>query len=405
MGAARSAVSGVERSRCASWVVFRCVSVHVDQDAKNLQPWKKILWLLSQIPAARIPTELQSFSIDPIRFHLFLGLGKLNQPSSPESATRKLPRKLVDALGPRRLAWAIPPWLRVLGSPNLAHSRPSSNPSVCRVHKRMGVGISDRNSSRGQTRLYREFLLPRRPLGSYNEKEYLFNTQSAEMSPIRESLHSVLQIRVSVHFGWIDVRISMSIANRSSPNSSWTLVTGLVGFRVSLSLKPLQDWNHSPGRYWSWVWHFKKVEAYLGGNNASGSSLLFSILGWKALTKVLRSSAGKIWNSEPSQRSRSLDVSSQLGVPVVCSQYSIAPLHWHHKSIRSSWSFALPTDGGIRFWGFGNPPLPEGCAIYVISCLLQSGTGDWAGWIGKTTRLDRIARERVGRSCGRRGIE
>ncbi|EDR14280.1 uncharacterized protein LACBIDRAFT_305954 [Laccaria bicolor S238N-H82] len=52
-----------------------------------------------------------------------------------------------------------------------------------------------RATRRGQTRLYREFLLPRRPLGSYNEKEYLFNTQSAEMSPIRESLHSVLQIR------------------------------------------------------------------------------------------------------------------------------------------------------------------------------------------------------------------
>ncbi|KAF8188420.1 hypothetical protein BJ912DRAFT_1107716 [Pholiota molesta] len=47
----------------------------------------------------------------------------------------------------------------------------------------------------GQLRLYRELLLPRRPNGPFNEKEYLFHVSGDKMSTIRESLYQTLQLR------------------------------------------------------------------------------------------------------------------------------------------------------------------------------------------------------------------
>ncbi|KAF9480133.1 hypothetical protein BDN70DRAFT_912885 [Pholiota conissans] len=52
-----------------------------------------------------------------------------------------------------------------------------------------------RATRRGQFRLYRELLLPRRPDAAFNEKEYLFNVDGDKMSTIRESLYQTLQLR------------------------------------------------------------------------------------------------------------------------------------------------------------------------------------------------------------------
>ncbi|KAF8741003.1 hypothetical protein AX14_006207 [Amanita brunnescens Koide BX004] len=52
-----------------------------------------------------------------------------------------------------------------------------------------------RTVRRGQNRLYREFLLPRQPPGSFNGREYFFDTSSPPMSKIRDSLYEVLQMR------------------------------------------------------------------------------------------------------------------------------------------------------------------------------------------------------------------
>ncbi|KAK2466948.1 hypothetical protein APHAL10511_001206 [Amanita phalloides] len=52
-----------------------------------------------------------------------------------------------------------------------------------------------RTIRRGQTRLYHDFLLPKRPPGLFNEREYFFNTSSPPMSKIRDSLFEVLQMR------------------------------------------------------------------------------------------------------------------------------------------------------------------------------------------------------------------
>ncbi len=53
-----------------------------------------------------------------------------------------------------------------------------------------------RTTRRGQFRMYREFLLPKRPLGQFNPKYYLFNVEGGKMSPINEALYQLLQLRV-----------------------------------------------------------------------------------------------------------------------------------------------------------------------------------------------------------------
>ncbi|KAF8350736.1 hypothetical protein F5887DRAFT_940689 [Amanita rubescens] len=52
-----------------------------------------------------------------------------------------------------------------------------------------------RTVRRGQNRLYREFLLPRQPPGSFNGREYFFDASFPPMSKIRDSLYEVLQMR------------------------------------------------------------------------------------------------------------------------------------------------------------------------------------------------------------------
>lgn len=52
-----------------------------------------------------------------------------------------------------------------------------------------------RATRRGQFRMYREFLLPQRPAGLFDEKEYLFNVGWGGMSTIRESLYQILHLR------------------------------------------------------------------------------------------------------------------------------------------------------------------------------------------------------------------
>ena len=45
--------------------------------------------------------------------------------------------------------------------------------------------------------MYHEYLLPQRPAGSFNEKDYLFNVGWDGMSTIRESLYQILHLRAS----------------------------------------------------------------------------------------------------------------------------------------------------------------------------------------------------------------
>ena len=50
---------------------------------------------------------------------------------------------------------------------------------------------------RGQFRMYHEFLLPQRPAGSFDEKDYLFDVGWGGTSTIRESLYQILHLRAS----------------------------------------------------------------------------------------------------------------------------------------------------------------------------------------------------------------
>lgn len=48
----------------------------------------------------------------------------------------------------------------------------------------------------GQHRLFREFLVSRRPAGSFNPREYLINSKSTTMGKVRDLLYDVIQLRV-----------------------------------------------------------------------------------------------------------------------------------------------------------------------------------------------------------------
>jgi len=52
-----------------------------------------------------------------------------------------------------------------------------------------------RASRRGQDRLYREFLRPRKPSVPFNPKDYFFNETSIATSTIRDPLYEVIQMR------------------------------------------------------------------------------------------------------------------------------------------------------------------------------------------------------------------
>ncbi|KAH9484304.1 Cytoskeleton-associated protein 5 [Psilocybe cubensis] len=52
-----------------------------------------------------------------------------------------------------------------------------------------------RATRRGQLRLYRELLIPRRPNGPFNPKEYSYNVESDKLTIIRESLYQILQLK------------------------------------------------------------------------------------------------------------------------------------------------------------------------------------------------------------------
>ncbi|KDR81577.1 hypothetical protein GALMADRAFT_263859 [Galerina marginata CBS 339.88] len=52
-----------------------------------------------------------------------------------------------------------------------------------------------RATRRGQLRLCRELLIPRRPDGPFNPKDYVYNVEWERMSTIRESLYQFLQLR------------------------------------------------------------------------------------------------------------------------------------------------------------------------------------------------------------------
>jgi hypothetical protein len=85
-----------------------------------------------------------------------------------------------------------------MGSPNLAHSRITGYAPVCKYSIMLAM-TNGLFLIRGQLRLYRELLLPRRPNGPFNEKEYLFHVSGDKMSTIRESLYQTLQLRVSYY--------------------------------------------------------------------------------------------------------------------------------------------------------------------------------------------------------------
>ncbi|KAG6820590.1 hypothetical protein H0H93_014506, partial [Arthromyces matolae] len=55
--------------------------------------------------------------------------------------------------------------------------------------------LSMRATRRGQARLFREFLLPRRPPGDYNPRLYVLDVVSASPTKIRDPLYEVIQMR------------------------------------------------------------------------------------------------------------------------------------------------------------------------------------------------------------------
>jgi len=94
------------------------------------------------------------------------------------------------------LAGAYPSRLRDVGTSHMASFGPSSYSTVCILVDGLNEGNSFNIFNSGQLRLYRELLIPRRPSGPFNPKEFLYNAEWEKMSSIRESLYQLLQLRV-----------------------------------------------------------------------------------------------------------------------------------------------------------------------------------------------------------------
>lgn len=116
---------------------------------------------------------------------------------------------------------------------------------------------------RGQFRLYRELLLPRRPNVPFNPKEYLFHVESGKLTAIRESLYQVLQLRVRSIFTLlqsinvfisklIKLRLGSIICSRHCGGPNFFVDSPTTGLR-SFCLRILGYnlvWLDDQGKFW-----------------------------------------------------------------------------------------------------------------------------------------------------------
>jgi anaphase-promoting complex subunit 5 len=74
--------------------------------------------------------------------------------------------------------------------------------------------------SSGQSRLFREFLKPRRPIGSFSPKEYFFDANAAQLSIIRDPMYEVIQMRVGYSIYVTQVCIVINLVQVSNQGSA-----------------------------------------------------------------------------------------------------------------------------------------------------------------------------------------
>jgi hypothetical protein len=102
------------------------------------------------------------------------------------------------------MAWIIDEQLQFMGGGNLAYPRLARHPKVfvlqlIHVTNTQGVFL---NLRRGQIRLFREFLQPRRPAGHFNPKEYFNDLNAPSLSVIRDPLHETVRMMV-ISVNWV----------------------------------------------------------------------------------------------------------------------------------------------------------------------------------------------------------
>lgn len=95
---------------------------------------------------------------------------------------------------------------------------------------------------RGQDRVFREFLLPRRPPGEYDPRRYVINAslmrRSHSTMKLEDPLFEVIQMRVRSHviiLGY-PTHVFISDRSRSSPLTQWIGYSLLCGILNSLDV-------------------------------------------------------------------------------------------------------------------------------------------------------------------------
>lgn len=97
-----------------------------------------------------------------------------------------------------------------------------------------------RTTRRGQFRLYREFLLPMRPIG-FNPKHFFFNAEHDRLPPNSESLYQLLRLRVRLLLTLViysDPLIN-KLGVRSSNVRGRPSTQGSLAVRVFVQIRPL----------------------------------------------------------------------------------------------------------------------------------------------------------------------
>ena len=116
-----------------------------------------------------------------------------------EGSEWRIPRSNRDVIRTECLAWIIDEQLQSMGGRNMAYPRFACHQ---KVNCRYSVPLCHRNSrmltvpDRGQIRLFREFLQPRRPAGHFNPKEYFDDLNAPSLSIIRDPLHETVRMMV-----------------------------------------------------------------------------------------------------------------------------------------------------------------------------------------------------------------
>jgi len=127
--------------------------------------------------------------------------------------------------------------------------------------------------TRGQIRLYREFLLPRKPPGEWSSKYYTYESSKDMLSPIRQNLYDVLKLKASTEFSKGHRIAHSCVGPRSARRFSRPLVESNMASWDFREISSVQKRNPPSRGLRLRVRDGEALEANIRGGHATGGFL------------------------------------------------------------------------------------------------------------------------------------